>query len=141
MQCIVSCARKYFMATQPFRPPKLRFFYFSVQAISIGIPGSFRIPTKRLYLDQKPVSYRWNLCQEPYFQSRKNQKTAKVKFNKRTDFLWFKSWLFACLNCSYELHLWYPAEPAVLFSYDALKLSWLAMYKVIFNLSITYYED
>ena len=24
--------------------PKLRFFYFSVKAVSIGIPGSFKIP-------------------------------------------------------------------------------------------------
>ena len=132
MQCIVSCARKYFMATQPFRPPKLRFFYFSVQAVSIGIPGSFRIPTKRWYLDQKPVSYRWNLCQESYFQSRKNQKTAKVKFNKRTDFLWFKSWLFACLNwlllrASFLISFSNCCFLSFFFLCDVLKLSRLAM--------------
>ena len=141
MQCIVSCARKYFMATQPFRPPKLRFFYFSVQAVSIGIPGSFRIPTKRWYLDQKPVSYRWNLCQESYFQSRKNQKTAKVKFNKRTDFLWFKSWLFACLNCSYELHLWYPAGTTFFFIWCLGIIMTSYVKRFFLNLSISYYED
>ena len=65
-------------------------------------------------MDQKPVSYRWNLCQESSFhQSRKNQKTAKVKFNKRTDFHWFKSCLFACLNCFYELNPWYPSQTTV----------------------------
>ena len=42
------------------------------------------------------------------------------------NFLWFKSWLFAFLNCSYELDLWYPAETTVFFSYDVLKLSWVA---------------
>ena len=26
--------------------PKLSFFYFSVKAVSIGIPGCFRIPAK-----------------------------------------------------------------------------------------------
>ena len=66
-------------------------------------------------MDQKLVSYGWNICQESFFQSRKNQKTAKGKFDKRTDFLWFKSWLFVCLNCSSELHLWYPAQTAVFF--------------------------
>ena len=65
------------------------------------------------YLDQKPVSYRRNLCQESSFQSRKNQKTAKVKFNKRTDFHWFKSCLFACLNCFYELNLWHSSQTTV----------------------------
>ena len=56
--------------------------------------------------------------------------------------------LSACLNCFYELNLWYPAQTTVfffvfcfLFSYDVLKLSWLAMWEVIFNLSIFYWED
>ena len=98
------------------------------------------------YLDRKPVSYRRNLCQESSFQSKKNQKTAKVKFNKRTDFHWFKSCLFACLNCFYELTLWYPSQTTacfvlVFFSYNVLKLSWIAMWEVIFNLTIFYWED
>ena len=43
MQCIVSCARKYFMET---RLSSLNwFFYFSAKAVSIGIPECFRIPT------------------------------------------------------------------------------------------------
>ena len=78
--------------------PKLRFFYFSVKAVSIGIPGSFRIPANA---DIWTINqYRLNICQESSFQSRKNQKATKVKFNKRTAFHWFKSWLFPSLNCS-----------------------------------------
>ena len=43
MQCITSCARKYFMET---RLSSLNwFFYFSAKAVSIGIPECFRIPT------------------------------------------------------------------------------------------------
>ena len=93
--------------------PKLSLFYFSVKAVSNWNPRVFSDTCKRWYLDQKPVSYLWNLSQESSFQSRKNQKTAKVKFNKRTDFHWFKSCLFACLNCFYELNLWYPSQTTV----------------------------
>ena len=43
------CALYRFMCQEIFHGnstilPKLRFFYFSVKAVSIGIPGSFRIP-------------------------------------------------------------------------------------------------
>ena len=44
VQCFVSaCARKYFIETQP-SSLNLAFFYFSVKAVSIGIPECFRIP-------------------------------------------------------------------------------------------------
>ena len=35
-------------------------------------------------MDQKPVSYRWNLCKESSFQSRKNQ---WISFDLKVDFL------------------------------------------------------
>ena len=112
VHCIVSCAEKYFMATQ-LSSLNLDSFIFQLRQWALESQDT----CKRWYVDHKPVSYRWDICQEPSFQSRKNQKTAKVKFTKRTDFHWFKSWLLACLNCSYELHLWYPAGTTVFFFY------------------------
>ena len=112
VHCIVSCAEKYFMATQ-LSSLNLDSFIFQLRQWALESQDT----CKRWYVDHKPVSYRWDICQEPSFQSRKNQKTAKVKFTKRTDFHWFKSWLFACLNWSYELHLWYPAGTTVFLSF------------------------
>ena len=46
---ILLCTVSFLMCQEIFHGnstilPKLRFFYFSVKAVSIGIPGSFRIP-------------------------------------------------------------------------------------------------
>ena len=138
MQCIVSaCARKYFMETQPFSL-NLAFFIFQLRQWALESQSVFGY-LQTLIFEPETSKLLMNLSQESSFQSKKNQKTAKVKFNKRTDFLWFKSWLFAWLNCSLELNLWCSAETTVFFFH---MISWnyhdQLCKKLIFNLSITY---
>ena len=114
MLCIVSCFKKYFMATQ-LSSLNLDSFIFQLRQWALesqGVSGYL----KTLIFGPETSKLRLKYLSRVFlFQSRKNQKTAKGKFDKRTDFLWFKSWLFVCLNCSSEHHLWYPAEPAVFF--------------------------
>ena len=94
VQWIVSaCARKYFMETQPFSL-NLAFFIFQLRQWALE-PQSVFGYLQTLIFEPETSKLLMNLSQESSFQSKKNQKTAKVKFNKRTDFLWFKSWLFA----------------------------------------------
>ena len=112
MHCIVSCFKKYFMATQ-LSSLNLDSFIFHLRQWALesqGVSGYL----KTLIFGPETSKLRLKSLPRVFF-SKQEEKTAKSKFDKRTDFLWFKSWLFVCLNCSSELHLWYPAEPAVFF--------------------------
>ena len=112
MLCIVLWFKKYFMATQ-LSSLNLDSFIFQLRKSALesqGVSGYL----KTLIFGPETGKLRLKSLPRVFF-SKQEEKTAKSKFDKRTDFLWFKSWLFVCLNCSSELHLWYPAEPAVFF--------------------------
>ena len=112
MHCIVSYFKKYFMATQ-LSSLNLDSFIFHLRQWALesqGVSGYL----KTLIFGPETSKLRLKSLPRVFF-SKQEEKTAKSKFDKRTDFLWFKSWLFVCLNCSSVLHLWYPAQTAVFF--------------------------
>ena len=77
------------METQP-SSLNLAFFIFQLRQGALESQSVFGY-LQTLIFEPETSKLLMNLSQESSFQSKKNQKTAKVKFNKRTDFLLFKS--------------------------------------------------